>query len=270
MRDAPEVLFIQIARFERTKRGRSYRKCNNEVIVPEILDMMPFLEESEKPAGIESRYRLCGTINHAGTMGSGHFVSHVRGQNRHWYRLDDETVTDSSIATLNNDPLRFGKHKFTPYVLAYTKVFDDDLAPDPPRAPTPPACKTVRLRVKVDIARGGHVLTMTRRIKGFATLDDQTLSMQIDIVDADGNSVLHVEPITFQLVRAALESGCSREGNPNDDLPKTPRRERLAKAKADPNPTGLVSPSPTPTKMKTRTTRSKGEEKARVGRAKSV
>ncbi len=139
LRDAPEIFFVRISRFERTKKGRLFKKCNNEVAIPEILDMTSHLEDSDQETGVEARYRLCGAINHAGTMNSGHFVSHVRGPNRQWYRLDDQVVTDSSIATLNDDPAKFGKHKFTPYVLAYIKVFDEDVSSDLPQTPSWPA-----------------------------------------------------------------------------------------------------------------------------------
>jgi len=265
MRDTPEVLFMRISRFERTKKGRLYRKCNNEVIVPEILDVTPYLAEFDKQAGVEARYRLCGAINHAGTMDHGHFVSHVRGQSRQWYRLDDETVTESSIATLNNDPAKFGKHKFTPYILAYTKIFDDDLSPDPAlQQPTPPATpaksssKDARFRVKVNLA--DQAFTMTRKLKGFETVETQDLQMQMDIVDANGDRVLKVDPITAQLVKA-LEATSSRASCPKSAPLKTPRKP-LPK-------TGLATPSPTPTK-ETATSRSKREEKAKVQIVKSL
>jgi Ubiquitin carboxyl-terminal hydrolase len=204
MRDVPEALFIRIARFQQTKSGRSYRKCNSKVLVPEILDSAPFVED----ASTEGRYRLCGAINQARTMNRSHFVSHVRGQNRQWYRLRDEIVTNSSIATLNDEPSKFGKHKFTPYVVAYTKIFDSDVSLDPPLQqsshPTTPVNKDVRFRVKVKVA--GQIFTMTRKLKGFETFKSQDISMEMEIVDDDGKSVLQVEPITFELIKAQDES----------------------------------------------------------------
>jgi Ubiquitin carboxyl-terminal hydrolase len=271
LRDAPEILFIRIARFERTKRGRLHKKCNNEVFVPEILDLTPYLEESDKQTGVEAKYRLCGAISHAGTISSGHFVSHVRAQNRQWYRLDDEVVTDSSIPTLNNDAAKFGRHKFTPYVLAYTKIFDGDVSVDPPPPqPTPPptlatrSSTDVKFRVKVDVA-GQQSFTMTRKLKGLSAplLESQHIGLQMEIIDADGNTMLRVEPITFQLARAASESSGSGRGGGE----RSPRTSRKARAGVK----GLATPSPTPKKTTTtsKTARSKGEERAKVGKVKA-
>jgi Ubiquitin carboxyl-terminal hydrolase len=263
LRDAPEIFFIRISRFERTKRGRLYRKCNNEVAVPEILDMTPHLEESDKQAGVEARYRLCGAINHAGTMDSGHFVSHVRGPNRQWYRLDDQTVTDSSIATLNDDPAKFGKHKFTPYVLAFTRVFDDDVSPDPPlrqlTPPPTPAKTEAKFRIRVNIA--DQVFTMTRKLKHFCAItESQEVNLHADIVDADGAILLEAEPMTIELAMKTSES------NSTSSKTKKAKPSPLRTPKKPLPETGLVTPSPTPirTKTKTKTSRSKGEDSAKV------
>lgn len=262
LRDAPEILFIRISRFERTKRGRVYRKCNNEVTVPEVLDMTTYLEDSDKQDGITAQYRLCGAINHAGTMDSGHFVSHVRGPNRQWYRLDDETVTDSSIATLNSEPAKHGKHIFTPYILAYTKIRNDDLSPDPPlRPPTPPptpapALPTARFRVQVTIA--GQAFTMTRRFKDYDPgKPSYGVAIQADIADADGNALLGAEPVTVQLVRGVGGSSRVEKQRKGPKSPRTPRKKFKVEM------TGLASPSPTPVRATTRA-RSEGEEGARV------
>jgi Ubiquitin carboxyl-terminal hydrolase len=240
MRDVPDVLFIRIARFQQMKSGRSFRKCNNEVLVPEILNLAPFVED----VSTEGRYRLCEAVNHAGTINSGHFVSHIRDQNRQWYLLDDDIATNSSIATLNDDPSKFGKYKFMPFVVAYTKIFDNDESPDPtlqqPSFPTTPANKDVRFRVKVELA--GQTFTMTRKLKGFETFESRDIGMEMDIADGDGNSVLQVEPIIFELIKAQYESETTG--------PKTsPEASRKPLPK-----TGLATQSPTPPKKtKTRT-----------------
>ena len=255
LRDAPEIFFVRISRFERTKKGRLFKKCNNEVAIPEILDMTPHLEDSDQETGVEARYRFCGAINHAGTMNSGHFVSHVRGPNRQWYRLDDQVVTDSSIVTLNDDPAKFGKHKFTPYVLAYTKVFDEDVSSDPPlRQLTPPPTPSrtqTKFRVRVNIV--GQVFTMTRKLKDFVPLAvNQDVDLQADIVDADGNIVMEAEPTTIELAKKESVESSGRTKQVKSSSTRTPRKKVPE--------TGLVTPSPT--SEKSRSSRSKREESA--------
>lgn len=260
LRDAPEVFFVRISRFERTKKGRLFKKCNNEVTVPEILDMTPHLEDSDQKAGIEAKYRLSGAINHAGTMNSGHFVSHVRGPDRQWYRLDDQVVTHSSIATLNNDPTKFGKHKFTPYVLAYTKVFDEDVSPDPPlRQLTPPPTPVpteTKFRVRVNIA--GQVFTMTRKLKDFSSLTvNQDATLEADIVNADGDVVAEAEPTIVELELATNKAVESNGGMKKARLSPSRTPRRLVAE------TGLVTPSPS-SRKKSKTVRWKVEEDVEV------
>lgn len=265
--DMPEILFIRLARFEHTKSGKAYRKCNNEVLIPDILDLTPYLEASAgadaAAAAAAAKFRLAGTINHAGTMHSGHFVSHVRSAKRTWFRLDDESVTASSIATLNHDPARLTKthHRFSPYLLAYTRIADPDaaaddddhdddhhLSPDPPAPAKQEEKPEVRFRFRVRVAlHDGQAFTMTRRLRAFSALHDQELSMQMDVVDARGCSVLSVDPIVFRLVREAL-GNARGEGEGEGEGRKTPS----------------LSPGPGGKKEG----RSRGEEGARVGKGK--
>jgi hypothetical protein len=290
--EAPEVLFVRIARFEKTKGGKKYRKCSSEIAVPEILDMNQYLEASDQLATAKAIYRLCGAISHAGTINSGHFVSHVRSQIRRWYRLNDEIVTESSIATLNDDPSKFGKRKFTPYVLAYTKILNGDESADPPlRQHTPPTNpdtkfeSTFKLRVSVDI--GGQICTLTRKLTGSSPVDHdddkeidndiyngndkeddsgddkQEIEMQININNAQGQCLMESRKITFDLVKSRKPSGSARrvngKGKSAGQLSKPPEPQPRTRNGA------LIPPSTILTRSKN--TRPKAEANARVNKA---
>ncbi|OQV01857.1 hypothetical protein CLAIMM_07148 [Cladophialophora immunda] len=127
----PDVLFVQLQRF-RPRRGRNgnvvidsggnmtWEKDDTQVTVPEELDLTPFLETRGEPANISAKYRLEAIVNHQGDKDQGHYIGYVR-RGDSWYVFNDALKVKK---TSFKDIL---KHKgdFTPYVLLYERVVDD-------------------------------------------------------------------------------------------------------------------------------------------------
>ncbi|CAI5932747.1 unnamed protein product [Closterium sp. NIES-65] len=70
----PAVLVVHLKRFRHDNRGR-LSKISGHVAFGEWLDLSPFVD----PLPPQShRYRLCGVVEHSGTMRGGHYVAFVR------------------------------------------------------------------------------------------------------------------------------------------------------------------------------------------------
>ncbi|KAI8462651.1 MAG: hypothetical protein J3K34DRAFT_499179, partial [Monoraphidium minutum] len=120
MRDPPHALVIHLKRFN--ANGTVVTKNSRHVKFGERLDIAPFLDKNQTPAGasvdgttpikgsygreadvaaggtaaaacLPSTYRLCSVVVHAGDKpSSGHYYSFVRGSGG-WHRANDEVVT---------------------------------------------------------------------------------------------------------------------------------------------------------------------------------
>jgi hypothetical protein len=122
-REAPEVFFVRLSRFTAGKRPG---KSNKRIAIPERLDITVHLEQKDRDAGATAQYQLDSVVSHAGTLNTGHYVTHARlsGNDRGWCCMDDTNVTVSSFKDAVNHSKKFRKWAFTPVILAYTKVHD--------------------------------------------------------------------------------------------------------------------------------------------------
>ena len=122
-REAPEVLFIRLSRFTASKRPG---KSNKSIAIPERLDITVHLEQKDRDAGATAQYQLDSVVSHAGTLNTGHYITHARlsGSDGGWCCIDDTNVTVSSFEDAVNHSKKFRKWAFTPVILAYTKIHD--------------------------------------------------------------------------------------------------------------------------------------------------
>jgi hypothetical protein len=122
-REAPEVLFVRLSRFT---AGKRLGKSNKRIAIPERLDITDHLEQEDRDAGATAQYQLDSVVSHAGTLNTGHYITHARlsGSDRGWCCMNDTNVTVSSFADAVNHSKKFRKWAFTPVILAYTKVHD--------------------------------------------------------------------------------------------------------------------------------------------------
>lgn len=104
----PPVLFIHLSRFSMFNQTD---KLNTEIIYPLELRF------NNRPGDPNSliTYRLCGAINHYGTLKSGHYTSVVDKGDEYWCNFDDELVG-------LNISMRGKSHSKDVYVLCYEKV----------------------------------------------------------------------------------------------------------------------------------------------------
>ncbi|EXJ53433.1 uncharacterized protein A1O5_13301 [Cladophialophora psammophila CBS 110553] len=117
---APEVLFVQLARFKLMKDRRGnvmYGKDATQVDIPEELDLTPFLERRGEPATTSAIYRLEAIVNHQGDKDRGHYVCYIR-RGEIWYVFNDALrVKKISFTDILNH-----KGGFTPYMLLYERT----------------------------------------------------------------------------------------------------------------------------------------------------
>ena len=106
--DAPNVLIIQLKRFEFSRSGR---KISKHVDFDQTLDLSPFM--SYPPKG-SATYDLYGILVHEGfSMHSGHYYCFLKGTGGgEWHRFDDSRVHATSARNAMGQ---------SPYILFYTK-----------------------------------------------------------------------------------------------------------------------------------------------------
>lgn len=111
---APEVLIVQLRRFEMTRTG-GRRKLTSKVSFDEWLDLSKYAADPLLRKGKGIHYRLSSVVQHAGTLTSGHYVSIAESPGG-LFMLNDERVSTVSKADML-DP----RGGFTPYILTYMK-----------------------------------------------------------------------------------------------------------------------------------------------------
>lgn len=108
----PEVMILDIKRFEYSPESDSYVKNQTAIRIPvENVDFSKYVEGYNKESYVYDLYGIC---NHHGDENFGHYTSTVRTANSKWYNFNDANVKEVSIG--NTEIV--GN---TPYCLFYRK-----------------------------------------------------------------------------------------------------------------------------------------------------
>ncbi|EGD90261.1 hypothetical protein H112_02733 [Trichophyton rubrum D6] len=118
IKDAPEVLVIQITRFKVSESGES-SKVTAEVQFAEDLDLTERLLPQARSVGETLRYQLTSVIVHRGaTIKEGHYMSYVKGPRGNWTCLNDDFSCEADINVI----LGYQDDNNVPYVLIYNRL----------------------------------------------------------------------------------------------------------------------------------------------------
>lgn len=89
----PNVLHLQLKRFEYDFNYDQLVKINDRHEFPESIDLSPFLEHAEGTTPDPLIYDLHGVLVHAGDISTGHYYAMIKpGKEDNWYRFDDDKV----------------------------------------------------------------------------------------------------------------------------------------------------------------------------------
>ena len=103
----PDILVMNLVRF--TGAGR---KNSGKVGFGEYLDLTHFIKDRTP-----FNYRLLAVVQHKGTINQGHYVTVAKSPGGKWVRLNDSTITNSSLEEAV-DPL----DRFTPLILIWARM----------------------------------------------------------------------------------------------------------------------------------------------------
>ncbi|GBF60547.1 ubiquitin carboxyl-terminal hydrolase [Trichophyton mentagrophytes] len=118
IKDAPEVLVIQITRLKVSESGES-SKVTAEVQFAEDLDLTERLLPQARSSGDTLRYQLTSVIVHRGaTIKEGHYMSYVKGPRGTWTCLNDDFSCEADINVI----LGYQDDNNVPYVLIYNRL----------------------------------------------------------------------------------------------------------------------------------------------------
>ncbi|EFR03361.1 ubiquitin carboxyl-terminal hydrolase DUB-1 [Nannizzia gypsea CBS 118893] len=118
IKDAPEVLIVQVTRFKVPDSGES-SKVTAEVQFTEDLDLTDRLTPQARESGESLRYQLTSVIVHRGaTIKGGHYMSYVKTPTGTWACLNDEFSCEAKIDAI----LGFQDDNNVPYVLIYNRL----------------------------------------------------------------------------------------------------------------------------------------------------
>lgn len=121
IRDAPEVLLVQINRFAKDKKKDLIRKLNTVVEFKESLDITKYLEGTPDE---KLEYQLYAAVYHRGeSISNGHYFTYARGPTGLWSRIDDEKVRKAEFAELTSAQTKSD----SVYFLAYLRKSTTDL-----------------------------------------------------------------------------------------------------------------------------------------------
>lgn len=120
MATAPEILTIQIARFDDEDQKKT-------AVIPfdQDLDLSPYTSN-----GTSLKYRLFSVVQHRGTVQRGRYKTFAATPSGAWEEMNDNIVLASSVETAINNPEKEAGTRWTPYLLFWARVDDSDL-PDP-------------------------------------------------------------------------------------------------------------------------------------------
>jgi len=120
---APEVLFVQLARFSQNydPKSRRYRagKDSRPVAFEQFLDLSEYAVRPEMRKNGTLMYMLSSVVAHAGSLHGGHYIAYAEGPSG-VMEFDDDNVRECSRQKMLNPGA-----SFTPYILTYTAVEKD-------------------------------------------------------------------------------------------------------------------------------------------------
>jgi ubiquitin carboxyl-terminal hydrolase 7 len=93
----PDVLHLQLKRFEYDIHRDMMMKVNDRYEFPDIFDATPFLtDDSDKSEAWT--YQLHGVLVHSGDLNAGHYYAFIKPQKDGWfYKYDDDKVTKATM-----------------------------------------------------------------------------------------------------------------------------------------------------------------------------
>jgi len=92
----PDVLHLQLKRFEYDISKDMMMKLNDRYEFPEIFDAAPFLSEDSDQSEPWT-YQLHGVLVHSGDLNAGHYYAFLKPNKDGWfYRYDDDKVTKAT------------------------------------------------------------------------------------------------------------------------------------------------------------------------------
>lgn len=93
----PQVLHLQLKRFEYDINRDAMMKVNDRYEFPEIWDASPYLSESADKSESYT-YQLHGVLVHSGDFNAGHYYAFLKPTaDGHFYRFDDDRVTRATL-----------------------------------------------------------------------------------------------------------------------------------------------------------------------------
>jgi len=99
----PEVLHLQLKRFQYDIERDAMMKINDRYEFPETFDAAPFLaEDADKSESWV--YQLHGVLVHSGDLNAGHYYAFIKPTKDGWfYRYDDDRVTKATMREVLED-----------------------------------------------------------------------------------------------------------------------------------------------------------------------
>lgn len=99
----PEVLHLQLKRFQYDVERDAMMKINDRYEFPETFDAAPYLAETADMS--ESWvYQLHGVLVHSGDLNAGHYYAFIKPNKDGWfYKYDDDKVTKATLREVMDD-----------------------------------------------------------------------------------------------------------------------------------------------------------------------
>ncbi|ROT43204.1 ubiquitin carboxyl-terminal hydrolase [Sodiomyces alkalinus F11] len=93
----PDVLHLQLKRFEYDIQRDMMMKINDRYEFPEVFDAAPYLSE-DADRSVSWTYQLHGVLVHSGDLNAGHYYAFLKPNKDGWfYRYDDDKVTRATM-----------------------------------------------------------------------------------------------------------------------------------------------------------------------------
>lgn len=107
----PDVLHLQLKRFEYDIQRDMMMKINDRYEFPEVFDAAPFLSE-DADRSEPWTYQLHSVLVHSGDLNAGHYYAFIKPEKTGWYyRFDDDRVTKATKREVLEENYG-GEHRF--------------------------------------------------------------------------------------------------------------------------------------------------------------